>query len=145
MSPKKKSSCCTPAGCTSGAGAGGAGESSAVNTDNLDAAQVAQIKQAMELLQLQKAKEAAAAAKTTEDASKKPFKFWSTQPVPKIDEEVTTNEAITPNIPPEDLRHEPFSLPADFQWDTLNIDDPLVVCPLIVGFVLVPVLNLVDF
>ena len=74
---------------------------------------------------LSQAKEAS--AKTPEDASKKPFKFWSTQPVPKIDEEVTTNEAITPNVPHEDLRQEPFSLPGDFHWDTLNIDDPLVV------------------
>ena len=25
------------------------------------------------------------------------------------------------------MRHEPYSLPAGFQWDTLNLDDPIVV------------------
>ena len=62
-----------------------------------------------------------------DDAAKKTFEFWSTQPVPKIDEEVTTNEAISADIPIDKLRHEPYSLPAGFAWDTLNIDDPLVV------------------
>ena len=27
----------------------------------------------------------------------------------------------------EKLRHDPYTLPAGFQWDTLNLDDPLVV------------------
>ena len=29
-----------------------------------------------------------------EAAAKKTYEFWSTQPVPKIDEEITTNEPI---------------------------------------------------
>ena len=65
---------------------------------------------------------------TTDDAAKKTYEFWSTQPVPKIDEHIITgNEAIEANKPHDDLRQEPYSLPQDFHWDTLNLDDPLVV------------------
>lgn len=66
-------------------------------------------------------------AKTTDDAAKKTFEFWSTQPVPKIDEEITSNEVIHEDIPLDKLRQEPYSLPPGFEWDTLNLDDPLVV------------------
>jgi hypothetical protein len=31
------------------------------------------------------------------------------------------------DIPLEKLRQDPYTLPAGFQWDTLNLDDPLVV------------------
>merc|ERR1719357_1637492 len=61
-----------------------------------------------------------------DSAEKKSYEFWSTQPVPKIDEEITTNEAIEPDIPQDKLRHQPYSLPQGFEWDTLNLDDPLV-------------------
>jgi len=59
---------------------------------------------------------------------KKEYKFWSTQPVPKIDEEITAavNECIAPDVPQDQLRHEPYSLPGGFEWDALNLDDPLV-------------------
>ena len=62
-----------------------------------------------------------------DSADKKSYEFWSTQPVPKLDEDITTNEAIEPDVPLENMRHEPYSLPAGFQWDTLNLDDPIVV------------------
>merc|ERR1719357_1543612 len=61
-----------------------------------------------------------------DSAEKKSYEFWSTQPVPKIDEEITTNEAIEPDVPLDQLRQEPYSLPQGFEWDTLNLDDPLV-------------------
>merc|ERR1711997_838190 len=61
-----------------------------------------------------------------DSADKKSYEFWSTQPVPKIDEEITTNEAIEPDVSLDKLRQEPYSLPAGFQWDTLNLDDPIV-------------------
>ena len=79
------------------------------------------------MIQLQQDEEAKGSAKSTEEAAKKTYEFWNTQPVPKIDEEITTNEAISPDIPLDKLRQEPYSLPGGFEWDTLNIDDPLVV------------------
>ena len=60
-----------------------------------------------------------------DSANKKSYEFWSTQPVPKIDEEITTNEAIEPDLSIDKLRQDPYSLPAGFQWDTLNLDDPI--------------------
>ena len=61
-----------------------------------------------------------------ENVDKKSYEFWSTQPVPKIDEEISTNEAIEEDIPKERLRQEPYTLPSGFNWDTLNLDDPIV-------------------
>ena len=58
---------------------------------------------------------------------KKSYEFWSTQPVPKLDEDITTNEAIERDLPVEKLRQEPYSLPGGYHWDTLNLDDPIVV------------------
>ncbi|KAG8229524.1 hypothetical protein J437_LFUL004930 [Ladona fulva] len=65
-------------------------------------------------------------AKTTEEALQKQYQFWSTQPVPKMDEKITSNEAIEPDKKIPEIRQEPYTLPQGFHWDTLNLDDPLV-------------------
>ena len=51
------------------------------------------LRKAMELLNLQ------SQAKNEEEATKKSYQFWSTQPVPAIDEVVTTNECISEDVP----------------------------------------------
>merc|ERR1719322_1719691 len=81
----------------------------------------------MELLQMQQGAAAIADGKDSEVA-KKTYKFWSTQPVPKIDEEITAaaNECISPDIAVEKLRKDPYTLPPGYHWDTLNLDDPIV-------------------
>ncbi|KAL1464396.1 hypothetical protein WDU94_004047 [Cyamophila willieti] len=79
------------------------------------------IRKAMEVFSLQQR-----SAKTPEEALQKQYQFWSTQPVPKIDEKITTNGPIEADKTPSEIRAEPYSLPAGFQWDTLNLDDPLV-------------------
>merc|ERR1712018_715454 len=61
-----------------------------------------------------------------DNADKKSYEFWSTQPVPKIDEEISTNEAIEEDIPKDRLRQESYTLPSGFHWDTLKINDPIV-------------------
>lgn len=94
--------------------------------------QLKKLRAAMELMRVQgaaaAAAEAAASAKTVDDAAKKSFEFWSTQPVPKLDEEITdeTNEPIHHDIAVEKLRKDPYTLPPGYHWDTLNLDDPLV-------------------
>lgn len=60
----------------------------------------------------------------------KPYKFWSTQPVPKLDEKVLDNEAIEPNKPISEIRSEPYALPDGFKWETLNLDEPLILTEL---------------
>lgn len=80
-----------------------------------------EIKMAMEVLNLQQKP-----AKTTEEALHKSYQFWSTQPVPKMDEKIVVNEPIDLPKSIDEIRAEPFTLPDGFQWDTLNLNDPLV-------------------
>lgn len=97
-------------------------EGAAAGGQALTADQQENLKKAMELLNMQ----AAGPAKSEEEAAKKSYQFWSTQPVPAIDEVVTSNEHISPDLTKEEVRQEPFTLPQGFQWDTLQLDDPLV-------------------
>lgn len=79
------------------------------------------IRMAMEAFNLQQKP-----AKTAEEAMNKQYQFWSTQPVPKMDEKITVNEPIEQDKDVSEIRAEPYSLPDGFQWDTLNLDEPLV-------------------
>ena len=106
-----------------------------------------QLNKAMELLQLtqQQGKKAATpvanaagaaaaaagpmvpvAPKNLDDAKIKTYEFWSTQPVPKLDEKITTNEEIEPDKSVDAIRGDPYSLPDGFRWDTLDLNEPLV-------------------
>nr|CAG4636135.1 EOG090X055U [Eubosmina coregoni]SVE69769.1 EOG090X055U [Eubosmina coregoni] len=80
------------------------------------------LKKAMELLSL--SAQSHGAVRTTEDAMAKQYEFWSTQPVPKINEDITANEAIEQNKPLSEIRPEPYSLPPGFVWDTMTLDNP---------------------
>ncbi|XP_017773407.1 PREDICTED: glycylpeptide N-tetradecanoyltransferase [Nicrophorus vespilloides] len=79
------------------------------------------IRAAMEMFSLEQRP-----AKTTEEALCKSYQFWNTQPVPKMGERISANEPIEADKPVSEIRAEPYSLPAGFQWDTLKLDDPLV-------------------
>ncbi|CAF4792105.1 unnamed protein product [Pieris macdunnoughi] len=82
---------------------------------------VKDLKMAMEVLNLQQKP-----AKTTEEALHKSYQFWSTQPVPKMDEKILSNEPIEGPKSTEEIRQDPYTLPDGFQWDTLNLNEPLV-------------------
>ena len=57
-------------------------------------------------------------------ASRVQHKFWDTQPVPRLDEEIEDeNRAIEENAKPEDLRQEPFKMPDGFRWSELDVQD----------------------
>ncbi|CAH1127143.1 unnamed protein product [Ceutorhynchus assimilis] len=84
-----------------------------------------ELKAAMELYTLSQKP-----AKTPEEALKKSYQFWNTQPVPRMDEKVTVNEAIEPDRELNEIRQEPYSLPDGFKWDTLLLDDPLILTEL---------------
>uniref|UniRef100_UPI00398F716F glycylpeptide N-tetradecanoyltransferase 2 isoform X1 n=1 Tax=Pristiophorus japonicus TaxID=55135 RepID=UPI00398F716F len=58
-------------------------------------------------------------AKNLEEASQHRYHFWDTQPVPKLNEVVTTHGSIEPDK--ENIRQEPYSLPQGFMWDTLDM------------------------
>lgn len=52
----------------------------------------------------------------------KQFAFWSTQPVPKLHEEITTNECIEADKEISEIRQDPYALPEGFKWDTLDLN-----------------------
>ncbi|XP_041478649.1 glycylpeptide N-tetradecanoyltransferase 2-like [Lytechinus variegatus] len=60
-------------------------------------------------------------AKNMDEAKKKTYNFWATQPVPNLEENVSmeVNEAVEPDK--TEIRKEPYSLPNGFSWDTLDI------------------------
>ncbi|TKR67497.1 hypothetical protein L596_023645 [Steinernema carpocapsae] len=62
------------------------------------------------------------AAKDLGEAMRHQYKFWETQPVPKIDEIVTENNFIEPNVDVSTIRAEPYTLPKNFVWCDLDID-----------------------
>ncbi|RDD40200.1 Glycylpeptide N-tetradecanoyltransferase 2 [Trichoplax sp. H2] len=78
-----------------------------------------------DLKSLQKAMELMSAnqrpAKSTAEAASKTFKFWDTQPVPKLDESPTQCGAIEADK--DDVRKNSYSLPPGFVWDTLDLED----------------------
>ena len=49
------------------------------------------------------------------------FCFWTDEKIQDV------NQAIEEDKPPEEIRHEPYSLPSGFVWDTLDLLDPLIV------------------
>uniref|UniRef100_H2YR95 Glycylpeptide N-tetradecanoyltransferase n=1 Tax=Ciona savignyi TaxID=51511 RepID=H2YR95_CIOSA len=52
----------------------------------------------------------------------KQWKFWDTQPVPKLNEDVKDIGAIEPDK--VHVREEPYSLPVEFEWDTVDLGNP---------------------
>lgn len=53
-------------------------------------------------------------------------KPWLNNNIFSADEKITCNEPIEPEKGTAEIRAEPYSLPDGFQWDTLNLDEPLV-------------------
>ncbi|KAF9484744.1 N-myristoyl transferase [Pholiota conissans] len=52
-------------------------------------------------------------------------KFWATQPVPQVGEGPAVEDGyIEPSKPCEEVRQEPYPLPKDFEWSTLDMNDP---------------------
>ncbi|XP_068261206.1 glycylpeptide N-tetradecanoyltransferase 2 isoform X2 [Nyctibius grandis] len=60
-------------------------------------------------------------AKNIDEATKRKYQFWDTQPVPKLNEVVTSHGAIEPDK--DSVRLEPYSLPQGFMWDTLDLSN----------------------
>ncbi|KAG8139862.1 hypothetical protein E2320_002625 [Naja naja] len=60
-------------------------------------------------------------AKTMEEATKRSYQFWDTQPVPKLGEVVNTHGPVEPDK--DNIRQEPYTLPQSFMWDALDLGD----------------------
>ncbi|XP_026537172.1 glycylpeptide N-tetradecanoyltransferase 2 isoform X3 [Pseudonaja textilis] len=59
--------------------------------------------------------------KNIDEATKRKYQFWDTQPVPKLSEVITSHGAIEPDK--DNIRIEPYSLPHGFTWDTLDLSN----------------------
>lgn len=81
------------------------------------------IKKAVEMLNLY---QGSGPAKTPEDAMKKRYDFWDTQPVPRLDEVPDSSEPIEGNKSKEQIKQDSLNLPAGFLWDTLDINDEAI-------------------
>ena len=66
------------------------------------------------------------APKTEEELGvKNEWKFWETQPVPKLGAQIAkdVNEAIQPNKSTEEIKQDCYSLPDGFKWDDLDLNN----------------------
>ncbi|XP_040020750.2 glycylpeptide N-tetradecanoyltransferase 2 isoform X2 [Gasterosteus aculeatus] len=100
-----------------GAKSDSASDSQEIKNPGLPIQKLQDIQRAMELLSCQ------GPAKSIDDAAKHKHKyqFWDTQPVPKLNEVVTSHGPIEADK--ENIRQEPYSLPQGFMWDTLDLSN----------------------
>ncbi|XP_028326106.1 glycylpeptide N-tetradecanoyltransferase 2 [Gouania willdenowi] len=98
-----------------GAKSDSASDSQDIKNPGIPIQKLQDIQRAMELLSCQ------GSAKSVDEASKHKYQFWDTQPVPKLNEVVTSHGAIEADK--ENIRQEPYSLPQGFMWDTLDLSN----------------------
>ncbi|KAG9048700.1 glycylpeptide N-tetradecanoyltransferase [Tulasnella sp. UAMH 9824] len=52
------------------------------------------------------------------------YKFWKTQPVVKLGEQVSGDDGpIEPSVPREQVRQDPYQLPTNFVWSQIDMED----------------------
>ncbi|XP_049586925.1 glycylpeptide N-tetradecanoyltransferase 2 [Syngnathus scovelli] len=98
-----------------GAKSDSASDSQEIRNPGLPIQKLQDIQRAMELLSCQ------GPAKSIDEAAKHKYQFWDTQPVPKLNEVVTSHGPIEADK--ENIRQEPYSLPQGFMWDTLDLSN----------------------
>uniref|UniRef100_A0A1A8F033 Glycylpeptide N-tetradecanoyltransferase n=1 Tax=Nothobranchius korthausae TaxID=1143690 RepID=A0A1A8F033_9TELE len=96
-----------------GAKSDSASDSQEIKNPGLPIHNMQYFQRAMELLSCQ------GPARSIDEAAKHKYQFWDTQPVPKLNEVVTTHGPIEADK--ENIRQEPYSLPQGFMWDTLDL------------------------
>ncbi|TPP56267.1 Glycylpeptide N-tetradecanoyltransferase [Fasciola gigantica] len=62
-------------------------------------------------------------ASTKEKKCKDDYRFWRTQPVPDLNEEISENGPIEPDKTLGEIRAEPYSLPEGFYWCEISLND----------------------
>uniref|UniRef100_A0A674EDT8 Glycylpeptide N-tetradecanoyltransferase n=1 Tax=Salmo trutta TaxID=8032 RepID=A0A674EDT8_SALTR len=98
-----------------GAKSDSASDSQEIKNPGLPMQKLQDIQRAMELLSCQ------GPAKSIDEATKHKYQFWDTQPVPKLNEVVTSHGPIEADK--DNIRQEPYSLPQGFMWDTLDLSN----------------------
>ena len=64
------------------------------------------------------------AAKGKDDLTKE-FKFWSTQPVPKFNENFEEHGPIDAPKTVAEVRPDPYPMPEGFTWCSMNVKDSI--------------------
>ncbi|RLV93268.1 Glycylpeptide N-tetradecanoyltransferase [Spathaspora sp. JA1] len=59
----------------------------------------------------------------SQEKEMKDYKFWKTQPVPKLNETIETEGPIDSTKTPEDIPNSPLPLISDFEWSTIDIEE----------------------
>ncbi|KAK6473037.1 glycylpeptide N-tetradecanoyltransferase 1 [Huso huso] len=90
-----------------------------VKVNSLPAEKLQEIQKAIELFSVGQGP-----AKTMEEASRRSYQFWDTQPVPKLGEVVVSHGPIEPDK--DSIRTEPYTLPQGFVWDALDLGNAAV-------------------
>ncbi|XP_051273523.1 glycylpeptide N-tetradecanoyltransferase 1-like [Dicentrarchus labrax] len=62
--------------------------------------------------------------KTLQQAKKHTYRFWETQPVPRLGDSIETHGPVVEGE--ASVRKEPYSLPQGFSWDILDLSSPTV-------------------
>ncbi|KAI3365267.1 hypothetical protein L3Q82_010360 [Scortum barcoo] len=62
--------------------------------------------------------------KTLQQARRHTYRFWETQPVPKLGDNIVTHGPLI--VDETSVRKEPYSLPQGFCWDSLDLSSPTV-------------------
>ncbi|XP_070846921.1 glycylpeptide N-tetradecanoyltransferase 1-like [Chaetodon trifascialis] len=62
--------------------------------------------------------------KTLQQAKRHTYRFWETQPVPRLGDSIVTHGPIIKGE--ASVRKEPYSLPSGFSWDTLDLSSSTV-------------------
>lgn len=63
--------------------------------------------------------------KSSKKEEKKDFLFWNTQPVPKMDQKFFETGPIDANTDTALVKQEPYSMPAGFEWCSLDVKNPV--------------------
>lgn len=92
---------------------------------SLDSQEVLKTLKALNLNDVMKLSKDVAAAGST-----KVYKFWNTQPVPKIESEAIDekefHKAIEPDKAISEIKQDPYALPEGFVWDTLDLNSDVI-------------------
>lgn len=68
-------------------------------------------------------KEVEALVNQTKGLQLQDFKFWNTQPVPKMNEQIEIEGPIEPNKKKGEIQKDPYPLPDLFEWCVIDLND----------------------
>ncbi|KAJ2594850.1 glycylpeptide N-tetradecanoyltransferase [Coemansia sp. RSA 1722] len=83
------------------------------------------LRELIKMMEAQSVQDPAASKLEREEAEEKKavHEFWNTQPVPKSVDVVEKDGPVHPPLSPEQIRQEPYDLPAELQWSSIDVEN----------------------